>query len=41
LNFLNIAAGSATEARYLADVSRRLGYFHEKDVRPHRHQALT
>jgi four helix bundle protein len=31
LNFLNIAAGSATEARYLADVSRRLGYLREGD----------
>ena len=26
LNFINIAAGSATEARYLLDVSGRLGY---------------
>jgi four helix bundle protein len=32
LNFINIAAGSATEARYLADVSRRLGYLPEKDA---------
>jgi four helix bundle protein len=32
LNFINIAAGSATEARYLADVSRRLGYLTEKDA---------
>ena len=31
MNFINIAAGSATEARYLADVSRRLGYFPEQD----------
>jgi len=31
LHFINIAAGSATEARYLADVSRRLGYLpHEE-----------
>jgi four helix bundle protein len=32
LNFINIAAGSATEARYLADVSCRLGYLREKDA---------
>lgn len=32
LNFINIAAGSATEARYLADVSRRLGYLPDKDA---------
>ena len=32
LNFINIAAGSATEARYLADVSRRLGYLSDKDA---------
>jgi len=31
LYFINIAAGSATEARYLADVSRRLGYLLEAD----------
>jgi four helix bundle protein len=28
---VNIAAGSATEARYLADVARRLGYFAETE----------
>jgi len=32
LNFINIASGSATEARYLADVSGRLGYLLEKDA---------
>lgn len=31
LNFLNIAAGSASEARYLADVSCRLGFLNERD----------
>ena len=29
LNFINIAAGSASEARYLVDVSRRLGFVNE------------
>jgi len=32
LNFCNIASGSATEARYLADVSRRLGYLPELEA---------
>jgi len=32
LNFINIAAGSATEARYLSDVSRRLGYIPEEEA---------
>ena len=32
LYFINIAAGSATEARYLTDVSRRLGFIPEKDA---------
>jgi len=31
LHFINIAVGSATEARYLADVARRLGYIPETD----------
>ena len=31
LNFLNIAAGSAAEARYLADISFRLGFLNEAD----------
>jgi four helix bundle protein len=30
-NFINIAAASATETRYLADVSRRLGYLAENE----------
>jgi four helix bundle protein len=29
LNFLNIAAGSATEARYLVELSNRLGFVSE------------
>ena len=33
LNFLNIAAGSASEARYLVDVSRRLGFLREEESR--------
>ena len=32
LYFLNVAAGSATEARYLTDVSRRLEFFPEDDA---------
>jgi four helix bundle protein len=32
LNFINIAAGSATEARYLSNVSGRLGYISEHDA---------
>ena len=32
LNFINIAAGSAAEARYLADVSGRLGYLPENEA---------
>jgi len=32
LNFLNIAAGSATEAYYLADVARRLGFIQEPET---------
>jgi four helix bundle protein len=32
LNFINIAAGSATEARYLSDVSRRLRYIPEREA---------
>jgi four helix bundle protein len=32
LNFINIAAGSATEARYLSDVSGRLGYISDQDA---------
>ena len=32
LNFINIAAGSATETRYLLDVSGRLGYIPMKDA---------
>ena len=32
LNFINIAAGSATEARYLSDVSGRLGFIPERDA---------
>jgi four helix bundle protein len=31
LNFINIAAASATETRYLADVSCRLGYVTQQD----------
>jgi four helix bundle protein len=31
LNFLNIAAGSASEARYLVEVSCRLGFLSEKE----------
>jgi four helix bundle protein len=31
LSFINIAAASATEARYLADVSRRLGFLGEME----------
>jgi len=31
LNFLNIAAGSAIEAYYLADVARRLGFIQEPE----------
>ena len=31
-NFINIAAGSATEARYLADVSGRLGFIAAEDA---------
>jgi four helix bundle protein len=31
LNFLNMAAGSASEARYLVDVSSRLGFLTERD----------
>ena len=32
LNFLNIASGSATEAYYLAHVTRRLGYVEEREA---------
>jgi len=32
LNFLNIAAGSATEAYYLAHVVRRLGFVEEREA---------
>ena len=32
LNFLNIAAGSAIEAYYLADVARRLGFIQEPET---------
>ena len=32
LNFINIAAGSATEARYLADVSGRVGFIAAEDA---------
>jgi four helix bundle protein len=31
LNFLNIAAGSASETRYLIDLSARLGFLRESD----------
>lgn len=31
LNFLNIAAGSASEARYLAEISCRLGFLSKKE----------
>ena len=31
LNFLNIAAGSASEARYLLEVSCRLGFLSKED----------
>jgi four helix bundle protein len=33
INFLNIAAGSASEARYLTDLSFRLGFVKEEDWR--------
>jgi four helix bundle protein len=33
LNFLNIAAGSASEARYLLDLSCRLGFLNDRDTR--------
>ena len=36
VNFLNIAAGSAAEARYLAELSSRLGY-----ITPDAEQGLT
>jgi four helix bundle protein len=32
LNFLNVAVGSASETRYLLDVSRRLGFMKSKDA---------
>jgi four helix bundle protein len=32
LNFINIACGSAAEARYLLDVSRRLGFLPEAEA---------
>jgi four helix bundle protein len=32
LNFLNIAAGSATEAYYLSHVARRLGFIEEQEA---------
>ena len=31
LNFLNIAAGSASEARYLVEISCRLGFLSEEE----------
>lgn len=31
LNFLNIAAGSASEARYLVELSWRLGFLREEE----------
>jgi len=31
-NFLNVAAGSAAEARYLVEVSSRFGYMPESDA---------
>ena len=33
LNFLNMAAGSACEVRYLIDVSRRLGFMRVPDAK--------
>jgi four helix bundle protein len=33
LSFLNIAAGSASEARYLVDLACRLGFLKEADSR--------
>jgi four helix bundle protein len=33
LNFLNIAAGSASEARYLVEISYRLGFMSEQERR--------
>jgi four helix bundle protein len=36
LDFLNIAAGSASEARYLVDASCRLGFLNDRDS-----QAVT
>jgi four helix bundle protein len=32
LNFVDIAAGSAAEARYLVDLSRRLGFIKEAEA---------
>jgi len=32
VHFLNIAAGSASEARYLVDISRRLGVIADADA---------
>jgi four helix bundle protein len=34
LNFLNIAAGSASEARYLTDLCCRLGFLPEAGAQP-------
>ena len=34
VNFLNIAAGSAFEARYLVDLSSRLGFIPSPDAEP-------
>jgi four helix bundle protein len=33
LNFLNIATGSASEVRYLIDLSHRLQFLQERDVK--------
>lgn len=33
LNFVNIAAGSAAEARYLIELSGRLGFLHQEERR--------
>ena len=42
LNFVNIAAGSAAEARYLVELSGRFGHLSKEDtsVLPHRYTEL-
>jgi four helix bundle protein len=41
LNFLNMSAGSASEARYLIDLSHRLGFLKPEDAGEQRLRTLS